>query len=48
MVLVSPRERHIRMLEREGDRWIGTEFYEESDLPKIGDCTVSPEEMKIE
>ncbi len=45
MVFVSQKERHIRILEREGERWIDTEFYEENDLPRIGDCNVPLEEV---
>ena len=40
IVFVSQKEKHIRMLEREGERWIDTEFYEEGDVIKIGDCEV--------
>lgn len=28
------------MLEREGERWIDMEFYEEGDVMNIGDCEV--------
>ncbi len=45
IVFVSQKERHIRILEREGERWIDTEFYEENDLPRIGDCNVPLEEV---
>ncbi|MBL7798041.1 MAG: Uma2 family endonuclease [Saprospiraceae bacterium] len=44
IVFVSQKERHIRILEREGERWIDTEFYEENDLPHIGDCAIPLEE----
>ncbi len=40
IVFVSQKEKHVRILEREGERWIDTEFYEEGDDLKIGDCTV--------
>lgn len=40
IVFVSQKEKHIRMLEREGERWIDTEFYEEGDVMNIGDCEV--------
>lgn len=40
IVFVSQKEKHVRILEREGERWIDTEFYEEADVPRIGDCDV--------
>lgn len=40
IVFVSQKEKHVRILEREGERWIDTEFYEEGDVPRIGDCEV--------
>lgn len=40
IVFVSQKEKHVRILEREGERWIDTEFYEENDVPHIGDCAV--------
>jgi Uma2 family endonuclease len=40
IVFVSQKEKHVRILEREGERWIDTEFYEENDVPRIGDCDV--------
>lgn len=40
IVFVSQKEQHVRILEREGDRWIDTEFYEEGDVLEIGDCAV--------
>lgn len=40
IVFVSQKEKHVRILEREGERWIDTEFYEEGDVPHIGDCDV--------
>ncbi len=40
IVFVSQKEKHVRILEREGERWIDTEFYEEGDEMKIGDCAV--------
>lgn len=40
IVFVSQKEKHVRILEREGERWIDTEFYEEGDVPRIGDCDV--------
>ncbi len=40
IVFVSQKEKHVRILEREGERWIDTEFYEECDVMKIGDCDV--------
>jgi len=45
IVFVSQKERHVRILEREGERWIDTEFYEEGDVPHIGDCDVPLEEI---
>ena len=45
IVFVSQKEKHLRILEREGERWIDTEFYEEEDVPKIGDCAVALEEV---
>ena len=35
----------MRVLEREGERWIDTEFYEAGDVPKIGDCNILLEEI---
>ena len=40
IVFVSQKEKHVRILERKGERWIDTEFYEEGDVPRIGDCDV--------
>lgn len=40
IIFVSQKEKHVRILEREGDRWIDTEFYEEEDVLQIGDCAV--------
>jgi len=40
IVFVSQKEKHVRILEREGERWIDTEFYEETDVPTIGDCLI--------
>ena len=40
IVFVSQKEKHIRILEREDERWIDTEFYEEADVPKIGNCEI--------
>lgn len=40
IVFVSQKEKHVRILEREGERWIDTEFYEANDVPRIGDCAV--------
>jgi hypothetical protein len=40
IVFVSQKEKHVRILEHEGERWIGTEFYEEADAPTIGDCLI--------
>ncbi len=40
IIFVSQKEKHVRILEREGERWIDTEFYEEGDVPRIGDCDV--------
>ncbi|MBK7939203.1 MAG: hypothetical protein IPJ82_19950 [Lewinellaceae bacterium] len=45
IVFVSQKEKLVRMLEREGERWIDTEFYEEDDLPHIEDCAVPLEEV---
>jgi len=45
IVFVSQKERHIRILEREGERWIDTEFYEANDQPRIGDCEIPLEEV---
>ncbi len=45
MVFVLQKEQHVRILEREGDRWIDTEFYEEADVPRIGDCDVPLQEI---
>ncbi len=45
IVFVSQKEKHVRILEREGERWIDTEFYEAGDVPKIGDCAVGLEEI---
>jgi len=45
IVFVSQKERHIRILEREGERWIDAEFYEETDLPRIADCELPLEEV---
>jgi len=39
-VFVSQKEKHIRILEREDERWTDTEFYEEADVPKIGNCEI--------
>lgn len=44
IVFVSQKEQHIRILEREGERWIDTEFYEKADTPRIGDCDVPLDE----
>lgn len=35
IVFVSQKEKHVRILEREGERWIDTEFYEEGDVPPL-------------
>jgi Uma2 family endonuclease len=40
IVFVSQKEKHVRILEREDQRWIDTEFYEENDAPRIGDCPI--------
>ena len=40
IVFVSQKEKHVRILEREGERWIDTEFYEEGDVLEIGDCAI--------
>jgi len=45
IIFVSQKEQHLRILEREGERWIDTEFYEEDDLPKIGDCVIPLKEI---
>jgi len=45
IVFVSQKEKHVRILEREGERWIDTEFYEEADAPRIGECTVPLSEI---
>ena len=40
IVLVFQKEKHVRSLEREGERWSDTELYEEDDVPYAGDCDV--------
>lgn len=45
IVFVAQKEKHVRILEREGERWIDTEFYEENDVPRIGDCDVALNEI---
>lgn len=45
IVFVAQKEKHVRILEREGERWIDTEFYEENDVPRIGDCDVPLNEI---
>jgi Uma2 family endonuclease len=45
IVFVSQKEKHIRILEREGERWIDMEFYEEGAVARIGDCDVPLEEV---
>lgn len=45
IVFISQKEKHVRILEREGERWIDTEFYEENDVPRIGDCDVPLNEI---
>lgn len=40
IVFVSQKEKHVRILEREGERWIDTEFYEEGDVVILGECAV--------
>ncbi|MBV6439908.1 MAG: Uma2 family endonuclease [Haliscomenobacteraceae bacterium CHB4] len=45
IVFVSHREKHIRILERESERWIDVEFYEKDDVARIGDCEVPLEEV---
>lgn len=40
IVFVSQKEKHVRILEREGERWIDTEFYEEADVPGISACKI--------
>lgn len=45
IVFVAQKEKHVRILEREGERWIDTEFYEENDVPCIGDCDVPLNEI---
>jgi len=47
IIFVSQKEQHLRILEREGERWIDTEFYEEDDLPKIGDCVIPLKEIYL-
>ena len=40
IIFVSQREQHVRILEREGERWIDTEFYEAGDVLRIADCAI--------
>lgn len=45
IVFISQRKKHVRILERDGERWIDTEFYAVGDVPRIGNCAVPLEEI---
>jgi len=40
IIFVSQKEQHVRILEHESGRWIDTEFYEEGETLKIGNCDI--------
>lgn len=45
ILFVSQKEQHVRILTREGDKWVDTEFYEEGDVVHIGTCSVPLNEI---
>lgn len=40
IIFISQKEQHVRILEYEDGKWIDTEFYEEGDVLKLGDCAI--------
>lgn len=40
MLFVAQDEMHVRILEREGEKWVDTEFYEKEDVLRIGECNI--------
>ena len=38
MLFIAQDEMHVRILEKEGDKWVDTEFYDLQDILRIGDC----------
>ncbi len=40
MLFVAQDEMHVRILEKEGEKWVDTEFYEKEDVLHIGECRI--------
>jgi Uma2 family endonuclease len=40
ILFVSQKEQHVRMLELENGKWVDTEYYEQGDEVKIGNCNI--------
>ena len=40
MLFVAQDEMHVRILEKEGEKWVDTEFYENEAVLRIGECLI--------
>ena len=45
MLFVAQDEMHVRILEKEGEKWVDTEFYENEDVLRIGECLIALPEV---